>query len=87
MDISRSGIKTLTVTPENFKDPEYMKNLRNTYGYTDKPFYGVNEDDEPIEVHISYSQVVVITYQNNHWIRYNVYLEDGSSSEYYEGKW
>lgn len=87
MEIIRNESRTLTITPEELKDEFYMKTLRNKYGYRKDPFYGVNEDDEPVEIHVSYSQVLIITYQNNHWIRYNVYKEDGTNEEYFEGKW
>ena len=48
---------------------------------------GVNEDNEEILVQVDSTSVAITTFQFNGWTRVNVYYEDGTSEEYYDGKW
>lgn len=76
-----------TIVVENWGDFKYLRELMDKYGETKFPFFGNNQNDEDVEIHICPDTITLITYQSNHWIRKNVYYRDGSSEELYQGKW
>jgi len=50
------------------------------------PFFGVNEDDEPITVEVYEDKIILYTQQKNDWIRQNYYWYDGTVEELYDGR-
>lgn len=49
--------------------------------------FGKNQDGEMIGVSVNRDNIVVTTWQNNKWIRKDVYHLDGTQEEIYEGRW
>lgn len=49
------------------------------------PFFGVNEDDEAVKVEVYEDRIVLYTTQKNDWIRQNIYWNDGTVEELYDG--
>ena len=68
-------------------DWDGMIQLMKKHGDSKSSFLGENTDGETIEVGIFKDRISVRTYQNNGWTRLNVYYEDGSREELFEGKW
>lgn len=75
------------------QDWEGMRKLMEQYGDSDVPYEGVNEQGETILISIGKESITVRTYQNNGWIRRDVYtwvqdeLKYGFISEtLYEGR-
>ncbi len=68
-------------------DLEGMRKLMDEYGCSEVPFAGTNEEMEDILISICKERIDVVTYQNNGWIRKNIYWRDGTCEELYEGKW
>lgn len=78
--------KTETI---EFDSSDYigMLKLMKDYGDSLLPFYGKNQDDEDIEVHIFKDKIITIVYQQNKWVRKNIYRDDGNTEELFEGRW
>ena len=71
----------------NPRDLHGMRQLMKEHGKSSNAYLGENENGESIEISIFEDNISVRTYQNNGWTRLNVYYEDGSSEELFEGKW
>ena len=71
----------------NPRDLNRMRKLMKEHGKSSNAFRGENVDGESIEFSIFEDRIAVRTYQSNGWTRLNVYYEDGSSEELFEGKW
>ena len=48
---------------------------------------GTNDNGETITLYITHDNILLVTYQNNHWIRHNYYWMDGTTEEIYDCKW
>lgn len=62
---------------------------QETQGYS-FPLYGENEDGESQTITVGTDKEMgqffrVTTYQSNDWIRVNIYYEDGTTEELFEG--
>lgn len=74
-------------------DYEGINKLIEEYGKSpDAMFYGTNLDGEDVLISICENEIVVVTYQKNHWVRKNIYPRYDPQKEYYteelfEGKW
>lgn len=64
-----------------------MIQLMKEHGKSQTSFLGTNTDGETTEVGIFEDRIAVRTYQNNGWTRLNIYHEDGTCEEIFEGKW
>ena len=60
----------------NPNDERAMFCLMRTTGRFNKTYPGENNDGEKIKIHISENNIIVDTYQENGWIRRNVYTKD-----------
>ena len=71
-----------------FTTVEGRRELMKKYGESDTAYMGHNEDGELVMVSIYTNELIVVTYQSNHWIRKDVYDENGEySEELYDGRW
>ena len=68
-------------------DLDGMRKLMDEHGDSKFPFSGTNEDMEQVSISIAKDRIDVVTYQDNGWIRRNVYWRDGTREELFEGKW
>ena len=68
-------------------DLDGMRKLMDEHGDSKFPFSGTNEQMEQISISIAKDRIDVVTYQDNGWIRRNVYWRDGAREELFEGKW
>lgn len=68
-------------------DWEGMLDLMKKHGNSELPFVGQNEDGESVEISICTDNISVRTFQNNGWVRLNVYHDDGYCEELFEGRW
>lgn len=57
--------------------------LLQKHGYIDLPKVGVNEDGEKVMITIDEDAAVIDTFQNNSWVRTNIYYKDGTVEELY----
>ncbi len=48
--------------------------------------FGMNEEGEDVMISVTEEAVTVVTFQQNHWVRRNVYRPD-CQEELFEGKW
>ena len=68
----------------------FEKLKKETQGYS-FPLYGETEDGEDQIIEVGADKEMgqffrVTTYQSNDWIRVNIYYEDGTTEELFEGK-
>ena len=63
-----------------------MITLMDTYGDSQYPYFGENENGETVSISIFPDQIVTLTYQSNGWHRKNVYWRDGTREELFEGR-
>ena len=68
-------------------DLDGMLKLMDEHGDSKFPFTGTNEQMEQISISIAKDRIDVVTYQDNGWVRRNVYHRDGTREELFEGKW
>lgn len=68
-------------------DLEGMRELMEEYGDSKTEKFGSNELGENIGISIFKDKIVVVTYQSNGWIRKNIYYQDGSREELFDGKY
>lgn len=62
--------------------------IMEEYGDSEFPFFGKNQNDEDIEIHVSKESIVLVTYQKNKWIRKNYFYKgEFYTEELFEGKW
>ena len=67
----------------DFSDKKVIKDLLENYqGMT---FIGKNMEEETNHIEIREHFVRVRTFQKNYWIRCNVYWDDGTTEEYFDG--
>jgi hypothetical protein len=71
-------------------DPTSLKSmiaLMDEHGNSDTLYPGRNEYGERTTLSISHDSITCVTYQENHWVRMNIYWRDGTKEELYDGKW
>ena len=61
-----------------------MLKIMDKYGNEPLPFHGENENGEPVLISVNPDNITVQTFQNNNWLRTNIYNRDGESEELYE---
>lgn len=61
----------------DFSDPKSVKDLMNNYSSVNTMLFGTNQDGETQTISIAKDSVVVVTYQNNHYVRTNHYDSNG----------
>lgn len=76
--------KQIEFNPYSQKD---MNVLMDIYGDSDTMYPGVNENGETIHISIFKDYIVVMTFQENGWLRKNIYHRDGTREELFEGKY
>ena len=69
------------------RDHKGMLKLMKEHGNDGVMHTGTNEDGEDVSISVYNDTIIVVTYQNNGWVRKNFYYSDGSSEELFEGKW
>ena len=75
------------VDPTNHKK---LLEIMKSYGNSEYPYEGHNEDGEEVEIHVSPDSIIVLTYQKNRWIRKDVYTNvdgDIDINNDWVGKW
>lgn len=73
---------------KNFVTAEGRRKLMELYGDSKTSFRGSNSDGEAVDISISYSGIQLTTYQENGWLRVDVYDGMGhKESERFEGRW
>lgn len=70
----------------DFSNPKQLCELMRDYNDMDMIF-GKNDEGEDTHISINSDHIVLETFQKNHWIRKNIYWEDGTVEETFEGKW
>lgn len=71
----------------DFTDHDAMCEVMDEYHTTRTMLLGKNEDGEMITASIFEDYIVLVTYQDNHWVRKNIYHRDGTIEELFDGKW
>lgn len=71
----------------NSADLAGMRQIMKKFGDSETPFFGTTTEGEDITISVFKDRIVTLTYQNNGWLRKNVYDQDGTREELYEGKW
>ena len=79
--------RKLEIEIPDWGNVEYLKMLMNKYGSTKFPFSGKNENGEDIQISIFEDRIILVTYQENGWVRENWYWEDGTVEELFKGRW
>lgn len=73
---------------KNFTEVEGRREIIEKYADSEQAFFGINEDEEQVELHVAKSGIILKTYQKNGWVRVNYYDSEGySEGESFEGKW
>ena len=73
---------------KNFASTEGRKKIIEEYADSKQAFFGVNEDEEQVELHVAESGIILKTYQSNGWVRVNYYDAEGyADGETFEGRW
>lgn len=75
---------TFIFDPSDFKG---MLKLMDEKCDSETMFLGENTEMEDTTISIFRDKIVYVTYQNNGWVRRNIYYRDGSSEELYDGRW
>lgn len=68
-------------------DLEGLEALMDQFGDSQCMTMGTNENGEDVTISIFHDKIVTETYQDNGWIRKNVYNRDSSHEELFIGKW
>lgn len=68
-------------------DQKSLNALMDQYGDSTTMFPGTNENGETVHISIFYDKIVVVTLQENGWVRKNIYYRDGTREETFDGKW
>lgn len=71
----------------DFQDLPAMRKVMDEYHTTETMLFGENTEGEMTTTSIFEDKIVVVTYQNNHWVRKNTLYRDGSMDEMFDGKW
>ena len=61
----------------DFSDPKSVKDLMNNYSSVNTMLFGTNQNGETQTISIAKDSVVVVTYQDNHYVRTNHYDSNG----------
>ena len=73
---------------DDWSDLDYLQTLMDKYGEsTDEDFFGKNQNGEDIRIAIHPDRIILVTYQENGWVRKNYYWADGTTEELFDGKW
>lgn len=64
-----------------------LLDIMEEYGDIDQPFFGKDEDLQDVEISVYKDQIIKVTYQNNGWVRKDIYWRDGTVEELFGGKW
>lgn len=73
---------------QNFVTAEGRRKLMDLYGDSKTSFRGSNSDGEAVDLSISRNGIQLTTYQDNGWLRVDVYDARGNKeSERFEGRW
>lgn len=73
---------------QNFVTVEGRRKLMDLYGASKTSFRGSNSDGEAVDLSISRNGIQLTTYQDNGWLRVDVYDARGNKeSERFEGRW
>ena len=75
--------RPIEFNPKTTNIKEFIEKYNNVHQY----IMGKNSLGEDTLMSINYDNVSVRTYQNNHHIRTNIYYEDGTIDEVFEGLW
>jgi len=76
-----------TIVIDDYNDLDHLIEIMDTYHDSSEPFYGNNTQGEDIQLSIFQNLIVLVTYQDNHWIRKNYYHRDGTIEEMFDGRW
>lgn len=68
----------------DMSDISSVREAMRTYGDSEMPFFGSNEDGEEQIVSVNRDNVTIVTFQHNGWARTHVVWEDGTSEETFE---
>lgn len=68
-------------------DIRALRNLMDRHGSDDYTHEGHNLRGESVRMSIFPDKIVVITNQENRWVRKNIYYRDGTCEETFDGKW
>ena len=72
----------------DFSDPASLRAAMDKYHTTATMLPGVNTNGEHTTVSIFADRIVLVTYQNNGWVRKNFFDENGyPAGEMFDGKW
>ena len=83
--MNRERMTTIfTVDPSDYCG---LLEIMDEFGDTDTMFAGENEDRESVNISVSHESIVVETFQENGWVRKNVYWRDETQEELFDGKW
>ena len=70
-----------------WNDIDNLREIMNKYGDIDHMIFGENQDGEDQRISIGQENIFVDTFQNNGWVRRNVFWYDGTVEEIYLKKW
>lgn len=75
--------------PFTFDPNDYsgLLKIMDEHGDSETPFFSHNTDMEDLTISVSKERIDVTTYQDNGWVRRNVYWRGGTVEELYEGRW
>lgn len=76
--------KTIAI---DFADLEAMREVMEKHHTTKTMLFGENMDGEKTNASIFKDRIILVTYQNNHWVRKNILHWDGTIEELFDGKW
>lgn len=79
-----TSIDNITI---DFSNLDSICEAMDKYHATKASLLGKNDAGEMVLTSIYEDQIVLMTYQDNHWIRKNVYHRDGTVEEMFDGKW
>ena len=71
----------------DFSDLEAMCEVMDKYHTTKAMLLGENEDGEMTTTSIFEDEIVLVTFQSNHWVRKNILHRDGTIEEMFDGRW
>ena len=72
----------------DFGNIENRRLLIKEFADSEFPFTGENTDGETMQMSISVSGIVVVTFQSNGWIRKNLFDANGNAEgETFDGRW
>ena len=72
--------KTLQIDPNDFKGMEALMERANEPQF-EMPWSGINDEGEHTLTSVNNDNITVQTFQNNGWMRENIYWKDGTFEE------